>query len=94
MPTAMVSDHGTIITSNFFRYFCHKLQMKQKFTTAYHSASNDENERFNHTLTTMLRKELVDGAHSNWEDLLDPLLFANLSYPPTTLCKKGIPTYQ
>ena len=50
--------------------------MKQKFTTSYHPASNGETERFNRTLTTMLRKELVDGAHSNWEDLLDPLLFA------------------
>jgi len=27
----------------------------------------------------MLRKELVNGAHSDWEDLLDPLLFAYCS---------------
>jgi hypothetical protein len=50
--------------------------MKQKFTTSYHPASNGETERFNRTLTTMLKKELVDGAHSNKEDLLDLLLFA------------------
>jgi transposase InsO family protein len=76
MPKTIVSERGTNFTSSLFRYFCTKLQMKPKFTTAYHQASNGETERFNRTLMTMLRKELVDGAHSNWQELIDPLLFA------------------
>jgi transposase InsO family protein/phosphotransferase system HPr-like phosphotransfer protein len=75
-PRAIVSDRGANFTSKLFKYFCDKLNIKHKLTTAYHPASNGETERFNRTLTTMLRKELQDGAHEDWEELIDPLLFA------------------
>ncbi|KZR95860.1 Uncharacterized protein APZ42_010132, partial [Daphnia magna] len=68
MPKAIVSDRGTNFTSKLFRYFCKKLKIDQRLTTAYNPASNGETERFNRTLTSMLRKELKDGEHSNWED--------------------------
>ncbi|KAI9550743.1 Retrovirus-related Pol polyprotein [Daphnia sinensis] len=76
MPKAIVSDRGTNFTSKLFRYFCKKLNIDQRLTTAYNPASNGETERFNRTLTSMLRKELKDGNHINWEDMLDDVLFA------------------
>lgn len=75
-PRAIVSDRGAYFTSKLFKYFCDKLKIKHKLTTAYNPASNGDTERFNRTLTTMLRKELQDGAHEDWEELIDPLLFA------------------
>jgi hypothetical protein len=50
--------------------------MKQKFSTAYHPATNGETERFNRTLTMMLRKELEDTQHEDLEDMLDDVCFA------------------
>jgi transposase InsO family protein len=32
------------------RYFCKKLNIEQRFTTAYNPASNGETERFNRTI--------------------------------------------
>jgi transposase InsO family protein len=58
------------------RYFCKKLNIEQHFTRAYNPASNGETDRFNRTMTTMLRKELVDGHHDESEDVLGELCFA------------------
>jgi hypothetical protein len=75
-PLALVSDRGSNFTSKLMRYFCKKLNIEQRFTTAYNPASNGETERFNRTMTTMLRKELIDGHHDNWEDVLGEVCFA------------------
>ncbi|XP_045023874.1 uncharacterized protein LOC123468657 [Daphnia magna] len=40
MPKAIVSDRGTNFTSKLFRYFCKKLKVDQRLTTAYNPASN------------------------------------------------------
>jgi transposase InsO family protein len=75
-PLALVSDRGPNFTSKLMKYFCQKLNIEQRFTTSYNPASNGETERFNRTMTTMLRKELVDGQHENWEDVLGEVCFA------------------
>ncbi len=75
-PKVIISDRGTNFTSKLFRSFCATLNIEQRLTTAYNPASNGETERFNRTLTTMLRKELEDGAHSNWEEMLGNVCFA------------------
>ena len=75
-PLAIVSDRGSNFTSKLFRSFCKTLNIEQRLTTAYNSASNGETERFNRTMTTMLRKELEDGAHGNLEDMLGDVCFA------------------
>ena len=75
-PLAIVSDRGSNFTSKLFRSFCKTLNIEQRLTTAYNSASNGETERFNRTMTTMLRKELEDGAHENLEDMLGDVCFA------------------
>ncbi len=75
-PKIVVSDKGTNFTSILFRSFCATLHIEQRLTTAYNPASNGETERFNRTFTTMLRKELDDGAHHNWEEMLGDVCFA------------------
>jgi transposase InsO family protein len=57
MPKAIFSDRGTNFTSKLFQFVCEKLKIKHKLTTSYHPASNGETERFNRTITTMLRKQ-------------------------------------
>ncbi|KZR97625.1 Uncharacterized protein APZ42_007392 [Daphnia magna] len=76
MPKAIISDRGTNFTSKLFRYLCKKLKIDQRLTTVYNPAGNGETERFNRTLTVMLRKELKDGEHANWENMLEDVLFA------------------
>ena len=75
-PKAIVTDRGSNFTSKLFRALCKNFNVKQKLTTAYNPASNGETERYNRTLTTMLRKELADGNHHNWENLLGDVCFA------------------
>ena len=75
-PKTIISDRGTNFTSKLFRSFCKTLNIEQRLTTAYNPASNGETERFNRTLTTMLRKELNDGQHYNWEEMLGEVCFA------------------
>ncbi|KZS04926.1 Uncharacterized protein APZ42_032028 [Daphnia magna] len=73
---AIVSDRGPNFTSGLFKYFCKQINIEQRFTTAYNPESNGDTERFNRILTNMLRKELVDGQHHNWEDVLGEICFA------------------
>lgn len=76
LPKAIVSDRGTNFTSAIFRHLCKTLEINQRLTTAYNPASNGQTERFNRTLTTMLRKELKDGQHENWEQMMGDVCFA------------------
>ena len=75
-PKAIVTDRGTNFTSRIFKSLCDRFGIRHRLTTAYHPASNGETERFNRTLTSMLRKILKDGLHQNWEDLLGDVCFA------------------
>ncbi|KAI9554901.1 Retrovirus-related Pol polyprotein [Daphnia sinensis] len=76
LPKAIVSDRGSNFTSSVFRHLCKSLNIDQRLTTAYNPASNGHTERFNRTLTTMLRKELEDGCNDNWENILGEVCFA------------------
>ena len=76
LPKAMVTDRGVNFTSKLFRHICKEFNIDHRLTTAYNPASNGETERFNRTLTTMLRKELVEKSHDNWEEVLEYLCFA------------------
>ncbi|KZS06528.1 Uncharacterized protein APZ42_029989 [Daphnia magna] len=74
MRKAIIFDRGTNFTSKFFHYYCKKIKIGQRLTTAYNPANNGETERFNRTLATILRKELKDGKHPNWEDIFYSLI--------------------
>ena len=75
-PKIIVSDRGSNFTAKLFRSFCKTLHIEQRLTTSYNPASNGETERYNRTLISMLRKELEDGSHHNWEDMLGDVCFA------------------
>ncbi|KAI9558428.1 hypothetical protein GHT06_015212 [Daphnia sinensis] len=86
LPKAIVSDRGSNFPSSVFRHLCKSLTIDQRLTTAYNPVSNGHTERFNRTLTTMLRKELGDGCHDNWENILGEVCFAyRTSIPSSTL---------
>lgn len=74
-PKVIITDRVNF-TSKIFKALCTKFNMKHRLTTAYHPASNGENERFNRTLTSMLRNVVKDGQHENWEDMLGDVCFA------------------
>jgi transposase InsO family protein len=59
-PKAIVSDRGVNFTSKIFQRLCKSLGIKQKLATSHHPATNGETERFNRTLTMLLRKELIN----------------------------------
>jgi hypothetical protein len=75
-PKAIVSDRGVNFTSKIFQRLCKSLGIKQKLATSYHPATNGETERFNRTLTMLLRKELIDSQHGDWEEMLGDVCFA------------------
>lgn len=52
-----------------------EFNIDHRLTTSYNPTSNGKTEWFNRTLTTMLRKELVDKPHGNWEEVLEYLSF-------------------
>ncbi|KZS18245.1 Uncharacterized protein APZ42_015663 [Daphnia magna] len=76
LPKAIVSDRGSNFTSTIFRHLCKFLNIDQRLTTACQPAGNGHTETFNRTITTMLRKELEDGCHDNWENILGEVCFA------------------
>ena len=61
----IISDQGVNFTSRLFQEFsfCKSFHIEKRLTTSYHPASNGETERFNRTMTSLLRKELDDGGH-------------------------------
>ena len=48
---------------------------KHRISTAYHPQTNGLVERYNQTLQRSLIK-LCNDKHNDWDDLLDPVLFA------------------
>jgi hypothetical protein len=74
-PKVIVSDRGVNFTSKIFRHLCKTLGIRQKFSTSYHPATNGETKRFNCTLSMLLRKELKDTNHEDWEDMLGDVCF-------------------
>ena len=54
-PKHLVSDNGSQFVSLFFQRVCQLLRINNKYTTTYHPQTNGQAERFNRTLTAMLR---------------------------------------
>jgi hypothetical protein len=83
LPDDVVSDRGTLFTSNFMKALCHLLSVKQKMSTAFHPQTDGQTERTNQTLEQFLRI-YCDYQQSNWSDLLAFAAFAyNSAYQET-----------
>jgi hypothetical protein len=61
MPENLVSDRGSLFTSEFWSTFCWLLAVKRRLSTAYHPQTDGQTERQNQTLEYFLR------SYVNWQ---------------------------
>jgi len=55
LPSSIVSDRGSLFTSNFWTTFCVHLSIEQRLSTAYYPQTDGQTERQNQTLEHYLR---------------------------------------
>jgi Reverse transcriptase (RNA-dependent DNA polymerase)/RNase H-like domain found in reverse transcriptase/Integrase zinc binding domain/Chromo (CHRromatin Organisation MOdifier) domain/Integrase core domain len=98
VPRSIVSDRGTLFTSEWWTTFCHHLVIKQRLSTAFHPQTDGVTERQNQTLECYLRC-YVNYHQDNWASLLPAAQFAyNNSVHsatgkrPTEMTRKYVPT--
>lgn len=75
-PDGIVSDRGTVFTSNFWSAFCSYLHISRKLSTAFHPQTDGQTERLNQVLEGYLRSYC--GKFKN--DWGQKLPFAEFSY--------------
>jgi hypothetical protein len=75
IPSNIISDCGTLFTSNFSTSLMQLLNMKLKFSTAYHPEINGQTECMNQSLKGYLRL-YCNYQQDNWSDLLPIAEFA------------------
>jgi hypothetical protein len=80
IPTDIVSDRGSLFTSSFIRSLADRLQMRLKFSTAYHPETDGQTERTNQILEGYLRL-YCNYQQDNWHELLPLAEFAYNSAP-------------
>ncbi len=69
IPADIVSDRGTLITSNFWKELQRLLGTKLRMSTAFHPETDGQTERANRVLHEVLR-HVVDASQSNWDEML------------------------
>jgi hypothetical protein len=80
VPRIIVCDRGPCFTSKHFRDAAADVGVKLSMTSPYHHRSNGLVERWQRTLTGML-KPAADMDCRNWDDLLKPAVFAYRTAP-------------
>jgi hypothetical protein len=75
-PDGIVSDRGTVFTSQFWSAFCFHLMCKQRLSTAFHPQTDGQTERQNQNLEHYLRS-YCNTRKNNWSDKLS---FAEFTY--------------
>lgn len=75
MPVGIVSDRGSVFTSEFWRLVCSAIGAKRKLSTAFHPQTDGQTERQNQTLKHYLQA-YVDQEQSNWATMLHTAEFA------------------
>ena len=68
-PDGVVSDRGSIFTSQFWSDLCYISQIKRRLSTAFHPQTDGQTERMNQTLEHYLRV-FCDEEQTNWAHLL------------------------
>jgi len=68
-PDGIVSDRGSIFTSQFWSDLCYISQTKRRLSTAFHPQTDGQTERMNQTLEHYLRV-FCDEEQTNWPQLL------------------------
>jgi Integrase zinc binding domain/Chromo (CHRromatin Organisation MOdifier) domain len=75
LPASIVSDRGSIFTSNFWSTLASILKIDPRKSTAFHPQTDGQTERTNQTLETYLRI-FVNQDQDDWFDLLPLAEFA------------------
>ena len=74
-PATLLSDNGSQFVAMFFQRVCQLLGITNLFTTTYHPQTNGQTERFNRSLTAMLRC-FVDDHPEDWCKYASALAYA------------------
>lgn len=75
LPETVVSDRGTQFTSEFWKTLCDRLQIKLRYSTAYHPQTDGQMERLNAVMEQYLRA-YTSYQQDDWVDLLPMAEFA------------------
>ena len=73
-PKKILTDQGRQLVGNVFKDLCDLFNIEKIETTAYHQQANGKTEKFNKFLTDTLALE-INKEHSNWDELIDNVLF-------------------
>ena len=68
-PDTLVSDRGSVFTSQFWSDICYHLKIDHRLSTAFHPQTDGQTERQNQELETYLRI-YMGYKQDNWVDLL------------------------
>jgi hypothetical protein len=74
-PYGIVSDRGSVFTSDFWSEFCYYAKVKRRLSTAFHPQTDGQTERQNQTLEHWLRCYCTED-QSDWAKLLPLAEFA------------------
>ncbi len=55
LPDSIMSDRGSVFTSEFWSSLCYFLGIKQRLSTAFHPQTDGQTERHNSTMEAYLR---------------------------------------
>ncbi len=84
VPKSLITDRGSVFTSQVFKEFTTLVGTQHKLSTAYHPQSDGQTERTNQTLETMLRHYVGGREHGEWHTCLAAAEFAiNTAYTPS-----------
>ena len=75
LPKGIVSDRGSLFTSEFWSEFCYETRVKRKLSTAFHPQTDGQTERANQTLEQYLRCYCTE-YQDNWAEFLPQAEFA------------------
>lgn len=70
VPKSVLSDQGRSFISKKLKRFLENNKIKHSFSSTFHPQTNGMVEKHNHTITTRLRKLMVDKPHLKWSTLL------------------------
>ena len=74
-PNGIVSDRGSVFTSEYWSELCYHSKITRKLSMAFHPQTDGQTERVNQTLEHYLRT-YADDQQTNWAKLLPMAQFA------------------
>jgi transposase InsO family protein len=84
-PVSLLTDNGPQFTAKFFQAVCGELGIQKFFTTAYHSQTNGQVERYNRTILASLRGYIA-ARQDDWDDFTSAVTFAYNCRVHSSLC--------